>query len=598
MEETLQNLLRKIDGYIEESLDENFDRFLEHMKRILAEHPEQKEDVARSVEENMERYRRNQAHLKEELERREKEAVPVEPETVSGEPETVPVEPETVSGEPETVSGEPESVSGEPETVPGEPESVSGEPETVSGEPETVSGEPEAVRPDPAAGRATAKPQGSSAEYKIGIGVLSAIGVLFVLVGLVILVRNFLPDVVQGMMMLCFFALVWIASQFCLSRFGHKLFLGGTAAGITGMYLAVIMNYYTFGSFPDWLTLGLLLLTGVIAWAAGRTSGSAVIQCTGAVGFLFFWLYLPWGDSLWAYLVMLAAAVLLNVLWQMGAKGEYIYVVRMTHQIAFVISMLISAVLLSLRDIPGEEGPLFLYCVVAVILLNLFYLGREDVGFMVVWICGTVLLLAYLAGVWFATIFAGDYWWNCLFLLLAAANVAFLLLKKFQWRYHVFYYQAAGVLLLLACSDETWWVGLLATVALFLVGIWKIREHSLLQEMIMLGVLTVEVLSIPTDFAFMVSLFLMVLAILAIVAGFVRCQMPLRIFGLCLSLFACAKVVLYDFWDLELLEKSLLFLGVGLIAIAIALVYAVLEHQQKKKRMESGDSLTESRDFD
>ena len=90
----------------------------------------------------------------------------------------------------------------------------------------------------------------------------------------------------------------------------------------------------------------------------------------------------------------------------------------------------------------------------------------------------------------------------------------------------------------------------------------------------------------------------MVLAILAIVAGFVRCQMPLRIFGLCLSLFACAKVVLYDFWDLELLEKSLLFLGVGLIAIAIALVYAVLEHQQKKKRMESGDSLTESRDLD
>ena len=127
-----------------------------------------------------------------------------------------------------------------------------------------------------------------------------------------------------------------------------------------------------------------------------------------------------------------------------------------------------------------------------------------------------------------------------------------------------------------------WWVGLLGTVLLFLAGLWKLREHHLLQEMIMLAILSLEILAIPTDFAFLISLLLMVLAILAIVAGFVRQEMPLRIYGLCLALFACAKVVLHDFWGLQLLQKSLLFLGVGTIAIAIALVYAVLEHRQKK----------------
>lgn len=531
MEELLQNLLQRIDRYMEESQDENFDRYLEQMKGILKEHPEQMGEISKSVEENMQRYRVNQAMLKKGPEQSRRAAMTAQ----------------EVSGQRQEGTGT-------------APEAL--------------------VAPDP--GQASVKHPGGSVEFKIGIGVLSGIGVLFMLVGLVILARNFLPDVVQGMMMLCFFALVWLLSQLWLPRLAQKLSLGCTAAGIVGVYLSIILNYYVFDSFPEWLACGLFVVAAFIAWAAGRASCSAVIQCTGVAGYLLFGLFLPWESTIPGYLVVLVITVLLNVLWQFGVSGKYSYGVQMTHQIMFIICSLIFSFQIAWKDLPGKAAPVLIYCVVIAILINLFYLNREDVGFFIVWLCSLVLLGAYLAGVWFANMINGNVWWNCVFLALAAANIVFLFVKKFRWRYQGLYYQAAAVLLLLANCDTVWWIGLLATVMLFLVGLWKLREHHLLQEMIMLAVLSLEILAIPTAFAFLVSLLLMVLAILAIIAGFVRREMPLRIYGLCLALFACAKVVLHDFWGLELLQKSLLFLGVGAIAIGIAVVYAVLEQRQKK----------------
>ena len=549
MEDLLQRLLQRIDRYMEESLDENFDRYLEQMKQILREHPEQMGEVSRSVEENMQRYRANQ-----ELQRQNTENCREELREAERTPEL-----RETKRTPELREAERMPELQEAERMP-EPRE-------------------EERTPEP---RETAGVKGSSVEFKIGIGVLSGIGVLFVLIGLVILARNFLPDVVQGMMMLCFFALVWILSQLCMPRIAQKVSLGCTAAGIVGVYLSVILNYYVFDSFSEWLTCGLFAAVSLIAWAAGRASRSCVIQCTGVAGFLFFGLFLPWGGTIPAYIVMLVVTVLLNVLWQFGCSGKYVYGVQMTHQIMFPLCSLLTSFLLTLEGLPGGPALILVYCVVIAILINLFYLNREDVGFFVVWLCSLVLLSAYLTGVCFANMINGNVWWNCVFLALAGANTVFLFVKQFRWHYQGLYYQSAAVLLLLANCDHVWWVGLLGTVLLFLAGLWKLREHHLLQEMIMLAILSLEILSIPTDFAFLISLLLMVLAILAIVAGFVRQEMPLRIYGLCLALFACAKVVLHDFWGLQLLQKSLLFLGVGTIAIAIALVYAVLEHRQKK----------------
>lgn len=73
------------------------------------------------------------------------------------------------------------------------------------------------------------------------------------------------------------------------------------------------------------------------------------------------------------------------------------------------------------------------------------------------------------------------------------------------------------------------------------------------------------------------SILLMVIAVTAVVAGFVRKEKKLRITGLVLSLVVCGKLLLYDFQGAANLEKIILFLTVGVIVLAISGVYIALE---------------------
>lgn len=69
----------------------------------------------------------------------------------------------------------------------------------------------------------------------------------------------------------------------------------------------------------------------------------------------------------------------------------------------------------------------------------------------------------------------------------------------------------------------------------------------------------------------------LIIAIGAVVAGFVIKEKALRITGLSLTMVVCVKIVLYDFAELENVEKMVLFLIVGLIVLAISGIYIALE---------------------
>ncbi|MGN0431078.1 MAG: DUF2339 domain-containing protein [Lachnospiraceae bacterium] len=75
----------------------------------------------------------------------------------------------------------------------------------------------------------------------------------------------------------------------------------------------------------------------------------------------------------------------------------------------------------------------------------------------------------------------------------------------------------------------------------------------------------------------MKSIILVIIAIGAVVAGFVMKEKKLRITGLSLTLAVCGKIVLYDFTGLDNIEKMVLFLTVGLIVLAISGIYIALE---------------------
>ncbi len=69
----------------------------------------------------------------------------------------------------------------------------------------------------------------------------------------------------------------------------------------------------------------------------------------------------------------------------------------------------------------------------------------------------------------------------------------------------------------------------------------------------------------------------MVVAVAAVVAGFIRKERKLRISGLILSLLVCGKLLLYDFPGAASFEKMILFFVTGIIVLTIPGVYIALE---------------------
>lgn len=97
------------------------------------------------------------------------------------------------------------------------------------------------------------------------------------------------------------------------------------------------------------------------------------------------------------------------------------------------------------------------------------------------------------------------------------------------------------------------------------------------KDLVVAGYLTYMALVLPTSETIVVSILLMVIALICVGVGFTRRHKPVRIYGLVLSLVVCGKLVLYDFLEVSILQKTILFFVVGVMALIIAGIYIILE---------------------
>ena len=84
-------------------------------------------------------------------------------------------------------------------------------------------------------------------------------------------------------------------------------------------------------------------------------------------------------------------------------------------------------------------------------------------------------------------------------------------------------------------------------------------------------------LIVKTNIPVINSILIMLIALVSVTAGFVKKDKPVRIYGLVLSLCTCGKIALYDYWGAPILQKTILFFVVGVIALVIAGIYIILE---------------------
>lgn len=102
------------------------------------------------------------------------------------------------------------------------------------------------------------------------------------------------------------------------------------------------------------------------------------------------------------------------------------------------------------------------------------------------------------------------------------------------------------------------------------------------KHLIMAIFLTYMALVVRTSLPVMNSILLMLIALVCVGTGFYTKEKRVRIYGLVLSLLVCGKIVLYDYRGAATLQKMILFLTVGIIALIIAGIYIVLEKKNSK----------------
>lgn len=78
-----------------------------------------------------------------------------------------------------------------------------------------------------------------------------------------------------------------------------------------------------------------------------------------------------------------------------------------------------------------------------------------------------------------------------------------------------------------------------------------------------------------------VSILLMIIALVCVGVGFRQQDRVERICGLVMAFFVCLKLVLYDFREVEVMYRMLVFLVVGVIALMISFIYVKLEKKEK-----------------
>ena len=97
------------------------------------------------------------------------------------------------------------------------------------------------------------------------------------------------------------------------------------------------------------------------------------------------------------------------------------------------------------------------------------------------------------------------------------------------------------------------------------------------RELIIVIFLTYMALIVKTNIPVINSILIMLIALVSVTAGFAKKDKPVRIYGLVLSLCTCGKIALYDYWGAPILQKTILFFVVGVIALVIAGIYIILE---------------------
>lgn len=330
--------------------------------------------------------------------------------------------------------------------------------------------------------------------------------------------------------------------------------------------------------------------------------GLIMAAVTAAVSMLFFLLWEKEDERKWAQVYFAAGLFLL-----IGAFSDHPVEQTITVGVIFLIARIgnrqkqltaleaIAAVAVGLTGI-GLSSSVYAYILAALLVLLSFRINKLHVFHEIV-TTASVLMIWFLKCEWHRLYnwgMDGKWFYPVAVLLLMLLFLLFHhlpgLRDKKQEVYNIVSLCFIGIFCLLPLFEGHLWIRIAIMAAGTLAAFLLLRKRYGLywkgNTLLWAGFFSLY--SITGNFGSPVvsSILIMAAAFFLVGIGFRHKEKMERITGLVLAALVCLKLVLYDFREVELLYRMIVFLIVGVMALGISFLYMFLEKKMAQKKAE------------
>ena len=633
-QDRIEALRQRIEQLKKESVDYQFDQYLDQVLRQLQSTEESINKAERHLEQNYQLYmRRNGLKLENTVSQIQPQPV-VQPQTAPVQqqptmqqpmqPQTAPVQQQPTMQQPmqsQTAPVQQRPTMQQPmqsQTAPVQQRPIMQQPiqpqMPIWNQPNVSATMPQ----NPGEG----EQNGKTLEYKFGTVVLGFVGILFILIAFVSFGRQYMSTTLQGVIFYVLGIAIFAFSELFLSRRLEKFSYFLSGLGIAGLYITTILNYLYLKIFPSYVALIItLFITAFFFWLSYKKN-SGMIRIICLLGCYIS--LIPIGDlkNLYEFAIPAIIIFVLNLagfLCPLKARNTVSDYVQYACTVPLVIFMghllyvsglqmwplyiLVCANIFTLHLICMKNTELASYKVLY-ILGNIVFAGillyvgnHED---WMIWgivavavMCALFMFLYRKTKLCFAPyILAAGYailaFWldENEFRLLLCGLIVFILnrllaifKKGFALTDAVYTMIAVWCVCLAARNDEVRILGYVFACAI-LVGAFFVKQYK---NYHLYTAVSFAWLFLLTErmYPLICSVLICILAAAMIGGGFMKKDKPIRIYGLCLLIFVALKLVGYDFKEAEAVTRIVVFLVVGLVILGVSFLYIYLEKRQQ-----------------
>lgn len=321
----------------------------------------------------------------------------------------------------------------------------------------------------------TVKQPKNNMEFKIGAGVLSAVGVVFLLIAFITFGLNFLNGMVQGICLYGASILVLLVSELVLWKKIPRFSVGITALGICSLYVSTIINYFYLKTMNGIVAIAITVVIALAAILLSKKRDSGMIRLISIIGCYICFFPIEGFQSELEFLILTVILFIINI-------GGTFLPVRKNQNVISLIHMGFNTLFTILFSVAGmafevEAIYVVLYVMTTVIALHTVYWKLERKVLNTVLYCVELALCGFVLT---SVIGDANFWNNIPELLLSYRIIALLLMAAISGFFFILnahcpekwiqYYFFMGVTILLSWTSYYDLEVIICIVILFIIA--------------------------------------------------------------------------------------------------------------------------------